>query len=362
MLQDSTWRGALNAMPFYAKLKGETGETRKRTTDGLLDLRRQLADQVPARTTSETLLLATWNIREFDSPKYGDRSTESLYFIAEVLDHFDLIAVQEVRSNLAALQKVLGILGKWWDKIYTDVTYGRAGNDERLAILYDKRKVNFIGLAGEIVLPEVKGEPVRQLARSPFICGFQCGWIKFNLCTVHTYYGSANPNEPRRIKEIDDLAGMLEKGSAGDAGNTILLGDFNIFKRTDKTFEALARHGFKVPAALTKLPTGSNIKQDKEYDQIAFLERKQRFTVSNAGIFNFYKSVFKDDEEEKWQPVMGSGYEKAKNKSRYYKDWRTYQMSDHLPMWVELWINHSDSYLKYLRGLKSSTAVGIADQ
>ena len=65
-----------------------------------------LGAEIPRRTLQETLLLATWNIREFDSPSYGDRLPEALLFIAEILSRFDLIAVQEVREDLAALDAV----------------------------------------------------------------------------------------------------------------------------------------------------------------------------------------------------------------------------------------------------------------
>lgn len=336
-------------MPFYAGLKQYDRATRRRAVDALAALRAQLAKDVPARTGEDTLLLATWNIREFDSAKYGARCIESLYLIAEILDHFDIIAVQEVRADLQALKQVMGLLGKWWDVVFTDVTYGRAGNDERMALLFDTRKVRFSGLAGEVVLPEGAGRrPVTQLARTPFVCGFKCSWISFDVCTVHTYYGSATPNEPRRLAEIKNLAATLaSRADAGDNANIVLLGDFNIFSRKDKTYRALLDAGFTVPAALTDLKRGSNVKQDKEYDQIAFLERKRRFVVKRAGIFNFYKSVFRDGDEALWKPVMGA--------AKRYNDWRTYQLSDHLPMWVELAINHTESYLKYLRSWTAQT-------
>lgn len=334
-------------MPFYAGLKEYDRGTRRRAVDSLTALRAQLEKDVPTRTGEDTLLLATWNIREFDSPKHGARRTESLYLIAEILDHFDLIAVQEVRADLKALRDVMALLGEWWDVVFTDTTYGRAGNDERMAFLYDTRKVRFSGLAGEVVLPAEKAKTV-QLARTPFICGFKCSWISFDVCTVHTYYGSATPNEPRRLKEIKNLTATLaSRADAGSSPNIILLGDFNIFSRRDKTYKALLDGGFEVPRQLTDLKIGSNIQQNKEYDQIAFLERKRRFVVRRAGIFNFFKSVFRDADEAIWKPVMGD--------AKKYKDWRTYQMSDHLPMWVELVINHTESYLKYLRTWTKTT-------
>ena len=37
-----------------------------------------------------------------------------------------------------------------------------------------------------------------------------------------------------------------------------------------------------------------------------------------------------------------------RQRTTYYKGWRTYQMSDHLPMWIELRTDFADSYLKEL--------------
>jgi endonuclease/exonuclease/phosphatase family metal-dependent hydrolase len=356
-------------MPFYYAIKKQPDDVRRRTAEGLLRLRAQLDAQVPQRTIAETLLLATWNIREFDSPKYGDRAAEPLHYIAEIISRFDLVAVQEVREDLAALDTVQELLGGWWKYIVTDVTYGTSGNGERMAFLYDSRKVTFGGLAGEVVLPDIRGqERTLQFARTPFLCGFKASWTKFNLCTVHIYYGDAEADDPRRIKEIEDLAALLaakarppadqpaRPDGAVTAGrntspeNMILLGDFNIFARGDKTFEGLTKAGFEVPEALQKLP-GSNLDQSKFYDQIAFLVRKDRFgTTSRAGVFNFLDSVYRDSDEPVYGPVIGEPYAKAKNPKSYYKQWRTFQMSDHLLLWVELKIDFGTEYLTGMVG------------
>lgn len=355
-------------MPFYYALKRESLEVRRRAVEGLLKLREQLAaDGVPPRTVNDTLLLATWNIREFDSEKYGRRTTESFYFIAEIINHFDLVAIQEVREDLSALDKIQELLGGWWKYIVTDVTEGTAGNGERMAFLYDSRKVTFGGLAGEIVLPDVKGERALQLARTPFICGFKAGWSKFNLCTVHIYYGDDKPNNERRVKEIDDLAKLLAKrakeppaqparpdGRVTAVRNTqvenmILLGDFNIFGHKDLTMEALLKAGFIIPPELQPLP-GSNLDKSKHYDQIAFKVRPEKFgTTGRAGVFDFYKSVYPRDTHEPFAALMGEKYKTAANPKRYYNDWRTHQMSDHLLLWVELKIDYGREYLERLR-------------
>ncbi len=352
-------------MPFYYQIK-KTKEG-KRTAEKLLALREQFDKEVPKRTINDTLLLATWNIREFDSPAYRERLDESFYYIAEIISHFDLVAVQEVRKDLKALKKLNNILGSYWKYIVTDVTAGTAGNKERLAFLYDSRKVDFGGLAGEIVLESIKKgkkkyEPTKQLARTPFVCGFQAGWFKFMLTTVHILYGKSKANDPNRVKEIEALAKLLAKRAKDGAAwsdNLILLGDFNIFSPSDITFKALTDNKFIIPDKIQKLP--SNAPRNKHYDQIAFMLNKKHLGLQKAGVFDFFKTVFKEEDEQTYIPKMGIAYNKKRSgekrskrsKSSYYKIyWRTHQMSDHLLMWVELKIDFGKEYLERKNPIK----------
>jgi hypothetical protein len=39
----------------------------------------------------------------------------------------------------------------------------------------------------------------------------------------------------------------------------------------------------------------------------------------------------------------------TEQKDYYKKEWRTFQLSDHLPMWTELKINFSLSYLEKIK-------------
>ena len=342
-------------MPYYAGLrKIKDAKTRKRTVDGLQRLRVGLSAAIPTRTATDTLLLATWNIREFDSGKYGFRPDEPYYYIAEILSHFDLIAIQEVRDGLYPLQRLKDLLGSWWGYIVTDVTLGPSGNSERMAYLFDRRKVDFTGLAAELVLPTKKGAkalPV-QMARSPYIAGFHAGWAYFTLVTVHIYYGKGIAVDPRRLEEITAFsktiaanarklssAPQYEPGIAPVPDNLIMLGDFNIFNRKDVTMEAITKAGFRVPDELQSVP-GSNVDKNKHYDQIAYYKRLSRLTpTGNAGVFDFYEYVYRLDDEDIY------ARERAEKAGRSFKDWRTYRMSDHLPMWIELGVDDADSYL-----------------
>jgi endonuclease/exonuclease/phosphatase family metal-dependent hydrolase len=330
-------------MPFYSGVwrAAMTGEERTRAADRLIALRAQLDKEIPRRTLSETLLLATWNIREFDSRKYGGRLEESFFYIAEIISRFDLVAVQEVRGDLAALDRVQSILGSWWKYIVTDVTLGREGNDERLAFLYDGRKVAFAGLAGELVIPPEKKAAMPQFYRTPFICGFRAGWTRFDLCTVHMIYGSSRPNEPTRIAEIDKLGELLVSRNGKDGpGNIVALGDFNIFSRDDATLAALTKHGFEIPPPIRVLG-GSNGDGKRFFDQIALLVQPDRFGPAlTAGVLDYYQSVFRDGDEAAYAPLFKA------TRSPSYADWRTYQMSDHRVLWAELRIDFGAEYLQ----------------
>lgn len=347
-------------MPYYASLRRETPEVRTRIADGLVRLRKTIADAgIPKRTMDGDVLIASWNIREFDSRKLGGRLTDAFYYIAEILSHFDLIAIQEIRDDLSALERVQNLLGGWWKYVVTDVTAGTSGNGERMAFLFDSRKVVFGGLAGEIVLPPQKIDTeVLQFARTPFVCGFKSGWAKIDLCTVHIYYGDSKPLDSRRLKEIGKLADFLAKRAKKAAqpppeaegvakarppspDTLILLGDFNIFDPKDATLKAITDAGFVVPKVLTDRK-GSNIARDKYYDQIAIWRGKRFDETERGGVLDYYEAVYRTEDEA----LYAADIKPAKSgKPPTYKEWKTYQMSDHLVLWAAFKVDFADDYL-----------------
>lgn len=341
-------------MPFYPNIQKMEKTRALRTAQGLLDLKTAFKEEkVPERRRASKLLLATWNIREFESETYGPRQEEALYYIAEIIDHFDIVAIQEVREDLSSLEKVMKILGSSWDYLLTDVTTGRQGNFERLAFVYDTRKVNFGGLTGEIVVPPVKKDtPAVQFARTPFLVGFRTGWFKFTICTTHIYYGESVKNDPQRVKEIGILSKYLADAVANEhawAKNMIVLGDFNIFTSEDETYKALTEPGFQIHPKL--VGTGSNVDQSKHFDQIAFIapDLKDRLEDCDAGVFNYYKYVYGEKAASVYAPDIPG------QKEADFKKWRTYQMSDHLPMWIELRVDFSTEYLARIAAGKDAS-------
>ena len=345
-------------MPYYQPLKGWNHQpTRTRTVERLLALREKIRQEVPLKTSRETLLLATWNIREFKN----NRLPESYYYIAEIIDAFDFVAVQEVSSDLKGLEQVMYLLGRHWQYIVTDSTAGSAGGGERMAFLFDSRKVTFRNIAGEVVLPPQKdiGSLALQFARTPFLAAFQAGWFKFTICTVHIFYGTTSINSPgmqRRIAEIKTIGEWLKKKSANENSNYILLGDFNIEDPEHLTMKALEDTGFFIPLQLRGKPT--DLGGTKFYDQIAFQVKDEDLLIfskskGNAGAFRFTHAVMREQDLVTYLPLFGEKIVAGKDEKKlatYYRNmWRTFQLSDHLPLWVELFTDFSDQYLEKIK-------------
>ncbi|RYZ65971.1 MAG: hypothetical protein EOP08_05840 [Proteobacteria bacterium] len=191
------------------------------------------------------------------------------------------------------------------------------------------------GLAAEVVLPGGK----RQFARTPYTCSFSACGTSLQLCTVHVYYGKSRSVDPRRLAEIRNVAETLA-ARAGEksawAPNLCLLGDFNIFRSTDVTYSAITDAGFEVPAALQDIP-GSNVPKNKKYDQMALLPGGPLQCTGRAGVLDYYESVYRTRDERSYAKAMREAYAGSKDPAQYYRSrWRTFQMSDHLPMWMEL--------------------------
>ena len=295
-----------------------------------------LDDQIPPRLVDRNLLIATWNIRAFgglterwrasddDSPK---RDLLGLRAIAEILSRFDVIALQEVRGNLKALRHALHWLnrdGAYWGLILTDVTRGTAGNDERMAFVFDTRRVKPSGLACELVVPQ-RGDITadafdRQFARTPYAVSFLSGSTTFILVTLHVLYGK-KPED--RMGELTAIAEWLADWASDVHSwdhNLIALGDFNIDRIGDPLYKAFTSTGLSTPPELDQVPrTIFGDGNDHHYDQIAWFAETDGIPAlsltytGRAGGFDFVPHVHAD-------------------LTRQEQSWR---VSDHYPLWTE---------------------------
>lgn len=307
------------------------------------DIRRlagHLDAQLPARQPGRNLLIATWNLRAFasltrkwtaagrDSPK---RDLRGLRAIGEIVRRFDVIALQEVKGDLRALRDLMRWLGDDWAFLMTDVTLGAAGNDERMAFVFDTTRVKPSGLACELVVPQEWLDEIgedalrRQFARTPYAVSFKAGETTVILVTLHVTWGSRAAS---RIPELRGIARWMREWAEREASwshNLVTLGDFNIDRRGDPLWQAFTSTGLTTPAALDRVPRTIFSDPDtpeagKFYDQIAWFEtqsgiRKLSMRFAQAGCVDFVPWVYSD---------LGISRQQI-----------SYRISDHYPLWAE---------------------------
>src|SRR5882724_5830101 len=275
-------------MPDHREVLKQPRPDQERIIDRLLSLKSLLREKtsakkiaagelgVPPKTADKSLLVATWNIRELGANhKAGKRLPESFHYIAEIIAAFDLVAVQEVNEDLEDFHRVMSILGGNWGYLLTDTTLGRSGNYERSAFIYDRRKLQFDGFASHVIIPPEKKVGKKtlmplQLARTPFVAGFRSGDFRFTICSVHIYYGTDRPLDPRRVQEIEALATILAARVKAEHAwaPTVVVGDFNIFNAADATAKQLTDAGFYLPPQIATLEANEN---GKHFNQIALM-------------------------------------------------------------------------------------------
>lgn len=292
---------------------------------GLLALKDRIdAAAIPASRIDQTINIATWNIREFGRKP---RSEAAIHYLAEILGQFDLISIVELRENVGDLQRVLAILGPEWRAVYSGVVPDDGGNGERIGFVFDRRAVAFEGMAAVAVPPRVKvdGEYLIQDRfwwRLPYMASFRAGGFEFILIAAHIRWGSGDSD---RLREIELLAQWIDAFRQSEQATTrdlIVVGDFNIPSRRSALFKAITRYGLHVPKALLADSFGSNLARDKRYDQILQYpsDAYPDSFADKGGVLDFHLS---DAHVAALFPGM--------TLEKY-----TYQLSDHLPLWIQV--------------------------
>jgi len=218
-------------------------------------------------------------------------------------------------------------LGPAWGLILTDVNRQAGGNDERMAFVFDTRRVKPSGLACELVVPAGGGNGKiqagaldRQFARSSYAVSFLSGDTTFILVTLHVFFGK---KAPERVPELRGIAQWLA-GWADEVDNwghnLICLGDFNIDRQGDPLYDAFTSTGLVPAEQLNKVPRTIFDKPNDQsfYDQVAwFVDEKKGPVLSlrceGAGSFDFVKEL---QDGLTLQAL-------------------SFRMSDHFPLWAD---------------------------
>jgi len=354
-LRPITDDGKIDYALVFPQLKNEE---RQRIIKDILDLRKDLSLKVPEKNSDRSLLLATWNIKEFGH--LNERLPDTYFFIAEIINRFDLVAIQEVKSRLDDLFKIMRLLGSNWGYLITDITEGTDGNKERFAYVFDKRKVKPSGLSGEIVLWDdlTSNSTIKQLKRTPALTGFKAGWKSFSLINVHFQPKSSASNI--RKEEVQLLMEAIKVKLAKKHfwnNNLILLGDTNLYKTDNDIVKIINKSDFVESESLKGKDT--NVSETEIYDRIFLNVDKEFFHLEkdNSGndIGNVYKPfevVYTEAKRKAYHDYMLAHKDDpttltddASFKKYYHQYWKRNQISDHNLVWLEITIDSTDEFL-----------------
>ena len=287
---------------------------------------------VPLRKVDENVVMASWNIAQFSDQK----KRRALQYIADICERFDIVAIQEVKTNLQGLAKLQELLPGHYQILVSDPT----GNNERLAFLYDKRTVISTGLVCEIAFNGPIASPnVFQFQRSPYCASFRAGRFDFTMVSVHIAEGSNQGavGTNLREKEIQELVKFIKreakraKGSVFDP-DFFLMGDFNIQQDGDRFFKALTSGDepqFIMPKGMNTLAT--NFDQTKTFDKIAWIPSDEFKFTGKFGVVPFGDVLYRE---------AGQPADAAKK-----------EVSDHLPLWAEFRVTELEHELNQIINL-----------
>lgn len=305
--------------------------------DAQLEALRHYRDTEPGRAVPakqpDRLLVGSWNIANLG---VQERRSRDYQVLAELISWFDITALQEVNDNLAGLRGIMTALADRSDlpefrALFSD----EAGNNERLAFIFDPAKVELREKVGEIAIPpsehrfirlDADSPPFVGFDRNPYLAAFRAGGFEFVLVNVHLYFGSdsAPADIARRRLEtyaVGRWADLRRNSDYSYSPNVIVLGDFNMPQAAwgDPIYGALVARGLYLPPHSTEVG-GTNLAGDRHYDQIAFFPGSTENANTAVGVFDFDGALF----EHLWNT----------HRDEFFAYMR-YYISDHRILWAE---------------------------
>lgn len=235
----------------------------------------------PPPDVGPTIKIASFNIEVFGNEKAGRSAV--IETLAEIVRRFDLVAIQEIRTqDDYFIPKFVSLINKS-GRHYDHVVGPRVGNStstEQFAYLFDAERI-----ACDRSSVYTIGDPDNLLHREPLVARFATRGAQvnpdvaftFTLINVHT---DPSPNAIRG--EIEALAEVYRvvRRAGGDEDDVIMLGDFNADDRK------LGRLG-QIPG-ISPLIRGvfTNTRQNQLYDNVIIHGPSTTEYVGKSGVFD----------------------------------------------------------------------------
>jgi deoxyribonuclease-1-like protein len=246
--------------------------------------------------------LVSWNVENLGKSK----SDEEIAFMANLLNQYDLVALQEVVAGYGGAQAVarladaLNRKGNQWDYTISDPTTSTPSKTERYAFLWKTAKIKKIGKAW------LEEKYAAEMEREPYLCTFEYGNKQFTAVSFHAITKSKQPE--REIKYFQFFPSEYPKS------NLIIMGDFNC-PQSHSVFNPFRKMGFTSALVNQKTSLKRGCKNGQylasEFDNMYFSKSKNK--KLDSGVVLFYQNF----------PTL--------------KKART--ISDHCPIWMKFSLN-----------------------
>jgi deoxyribonuclease-1-like protein len=278
----------------------QTGGGNQNTSSAM----RPIVREIPFDDRS--LIIGTFNIQAFGRAKLSN--PDVMQVIVAMIRRFDLIAIQEIRSTeqiiIPELVKMLNESGLQFD-YYVGERQGYTISKEQYAYIYDTTKL-------QLLSKPFIAQTQTPMHRAPLVAHFQSTQVpvhqafSFILMNVHTDPDEVDPksgqrNELLTMKQAVDNA----KAIIPNEDDIIVLGDFN----APTNYMSRLPPWFASPIYIVKEGWVTNVRENKNYDNIVFDARYTTEYDGRCGVFN-YKREYELREQD------------------------ALQVSDHFPVWA----------------------------
>ncbi len=247
-----------------------------------------------------TIRVASFNIQVFGQKKMQDEAVMGV--LAKIVRRFDIVAVQEIRSqNQDVIPTLLGYVnaeGLKYDAV-VGPRVGRTISQEQFAYVFNTATIEVDPGAVYTVV-----DPGDRLHREPLVAAFRARGappeeaFTFSLINVHT-----DPDEAtREVNALDDVYLAVRDDERGE-DDIIMLGDFNL---DHESLGELAA----IPYVRPIISEPTNAARSQVYDNFVFHHRAVVEFTGNRGVVDLAREYGLTPE----QVVV---------------------ISDHFPIWAE---------------------------
>lgn len=278
-------------------------------------LDRQLAPNLPVSAPGNQTLggdmirIASFNIQVFGEQKVSN--PDVVRILAEIVRHFDIIAVQEIRdeqqSLLPRFVEAVNAPGLRFDHMIGP-RLGRTTSKEQYAYIFNTDTIEIDRRAAYTV-----ADPDDLLHREPLVASFRCRRAEPDLAFTFTLINIHTDPTPQTLREeltiLDNVFQSVRSHPRGE-DDVILLGDFNANYQHMGDLNRMPNLVFAVTNSSAGKLLATNITGKAQYDNLVFDRAATQEFLGRSGVFDFLREYNLSQAQAKL-------------------------VSDHLPVWAE---------------------------